>query len=101
MNPIKYISLIVIFLTSCSSDLNEGLEANLLISPDYQFTTQFFECKLNEGFNLISLESFLSDLVKEDSNNKTKEYDISRDITAIISLINYRLHIVDKYGLGG
>ena len=33
--------------------------------------------------------------------NKTKEYDISRDITAIISLINYRLHIVDKYGLGG
>ena len=75
MNPIKYISLIVIFLTSCSSDLNEGLEANLLISPDYQFTTQFFECKLNEGFNLISLESFLSDLVKEDSNNKTKEYD--------------------------
>ena len=53
MNHIKHLSLIIIFLTSCTSDVTDNLDANLLISPDFDFSTQFFECKLNKGFNLI------------------------------------------------
>ena len=75
MNHIKHLSIIIIFLTSCSSDVKDSLEANLLISPDYDFSTQFFECKLNKGFNLINLETFLSDLVKENSIENTEAYD--------------------------
>ena len=75
MNHIKHLSLIIIFLISCSSEVTDSLEANSLISPNYNFSTQFFECKLNTGFNLVSLESFLSDLVKEDSIENTEAYD--------------------------
>ena len=75
MNHIKHLSLIIIFLISCSSEVTDSLEANSLISPDYNFSTQFIECKLNTGFNLVNLESFLSDLVKEDSIENTEAYD--------------------------
>ena len=75
MNHIKHLSLIIIFLMSCSSEVTDSLEANLLISPDYDFSTQFFECKLNKGFNLINLESFISDLVREGVIENTEAND--------------------------
>tara|TARA_E500000178_G_scaffold324049_1_gene350179 strand:- start:1205 stop:1939 length:735 start_codon:yes stop_codon:yes gene_type:complete len=75
MNHIKHLSLIIIFLTSCTSDVTDNLDANLLISPDFDFSTQFFECKLNKGFNLINLESFISDLVREGVIENTEAND--------------------------
>ena len=63
--------LIIIFIFSCSSEVDKGIEANLLISPDYNFSIEFFECNLNEGYTLLNLESFLSDLTR---NEKTSNF---------------------------
>ena len=67
--------LIVFFLYSCSSEIDKGIEANLLISPDYNFSVELFECELNESYTLLNLESFLSDLVKSD-NYQNDDYDL-------------------------
>ncbi|MDC3113888.1 hypothetical protein OA526_03580 [Gammaproteobacteria bacterium] len=67
--------LISFFLYSCSSEIDKGIEANLLISPDYNFSVELFECELNETYTLLNLESFLSDLVKSD-NYQNDDYDL-------------------------
>lgn len=67
--------LISFFLYSCSSEIDKGIEANLLISPDYNFSVELFECELNESYTLLNLESFLSDLVKSD-NYQNDDYDL-------------------------
>ena len=59
--------LISFLLYSCSSEIDKGIEANLLISPDYNFSVELFECELNESYTLLNLESFLSNLVKSDN----------------------------------
>ena len=77
MHSLYKYSLITIFLISCSSENDKGgIEANLLISPDYQFSSEFFECKLNDGFTLLNLESFLSSLVRKESIKSDGNYDI-------------------------
>lgn len=67
--------LISFFLYSCSSEIDKGIEANLLISPDYNFSVELFECELNESYTLLNLESFLSDLVKSD-NYQNDDYGL-------------------------
>ena len=67
--------LISFFLYSCSSEIDKGIEANLLISPDYKFSVELFECELNESYTLLNLESFLSDLVKSD-NYQNDDYGL-------------------------
>ena len=71
----KY-SLILIFLISCSSEFDNAVEANSLISPDYQFSSEFFECKLNDDYTLLNLESFFSNLLKNDLLNNDGMSDI-------------------------
>ena len=71
----KY-SLILIFLISCSSESDNAVEANSLISPDYQFSSEFFECKLNDDYTLLNLESFFSNLLKNDLLNNDGMFDI-------------------------
>ena len=66
--PFKY-SFFLLFLFSCSSDLDQSIEANLLIVPDYSFSNYLIECELKEVANLLSLESFLSVLIKDDFYN--------------------------------
>ena len=77
--------LIIIFIFSCSSEVDKGIEANLLISPDYNFSIEFFECNLNEGYTLLNLESFLSDLTR---NEKTKNNDVY-DLEVFFPKSNY------------
>ena len=71
----KY-SLILIFLISCSSESDNAVEASSLISPDYQFSSEFFECKLNDEYTLLNLESFFSNLLKNDLSNNDGVFDI-------------------------
>ena len=68
--------LIIIFIFSCSSEVDKGIEANLLISPDYNFSIEFFECNLNEGYTLLNLESFLSDLTRNEKSKNNDVYDL-------------------------
>ena len=68
--------LISFFLYSCSSEIDKGIEANLLISPDYNFSVELFECELNESYTLLNLESFLSDLVKSDNYQNDDDYGL-------------------------
>ena len=67
--------LISFLFYSCSSEIDKGIEANLLISPDYNFSVELFECELNESYTLLNLESFLSDLVKSD-NYQNDDYGL-------------------------
>ena len=68
--------LIIIFIFSCSSEVDKGIEANLLISPDYNFSIEFFECNLNTGYTLLNLESFLSDLTRNEKSKNNDVYDL-------------------------
>ena len=68
--------LISFFIYSCSSEIDKGIEANSLISPDYNFSVELFECELNEDYTLLNLESFLSDLVKNENYKNNQEYDL-------------------------
>ena len=68
--------LIIIFIFSCSSEVDKGIEANLLISPDYNFSIEFFECNLNAGYTLLNLESFLSDLTRDEKSKNNDVYDL-------------------------
>ena len=67
---------IIIFIFSCSSEVDKGIEANLLISPDYNFSIEFFECNLNTGYTLLNLESFLSDLTRSEKSKNNDVYDL-------------------------
>ena len=67
--------VISFLLYSCSFEIDKGIEANLLISPDYNFSVELFECELNESYTLLNLESFLSDLVKSD-NYQNDDYGL-------------------------
>ena len=68
--------LLIIFIFSCSSEVDKGIEANLLISPDYNFSIEFFECNLNAGYTLLNLESFLSDLTRDEKSKNNDVYDL-------------------------
>ncbi len=77
MNSQKIISLISLILISCSSENTKQIEANLLIEPNFEFSAEFFECKLNDGYTLLNLESFLSTLVRSDlEQNNYSDQDI-------------------------
>ena len=69
--------LIITFLVSCSSENTKQIEANSLIEPNYEFSAEFFECKLNDGYTLLNLESFLSTLVRSDLEQNNVKYDIN------------------------
>ena len=56
------IFLIIAFLVSCSSENTKQIEANLLIEPNYEFSAEFFECKLNG--EKITAERFVNCLMK-------------------------------------
>ena len=73
----KIISLISLILISCSSENPKQIEANLLIEPNYEFSAEFFECKLNDGYTLLNLESFLSTLVRSDLEQNNLKYDVN------------------------
>ena len=60
----KYL-LIIFFLNGCSSDADLSFKANSLIVPDYKFSNYLIECNLKDNSNLLSLESFLSNLIKD------------------------------------
>ena len=71
------IIFIIAFLVSCSSENTEQIEANLLIEPNYEFSAEFFECKFNEGYTLLNLESFLSTLLRSELQQTDIKYDIN------------------------
>ena len=71
------IILIITFLVSCSSENTKQIEANLLIEPNYEFSAEFFECKFNDGYTLLNLESFLSTLLRSDLEQNNIKYDIN------------------------
>ena len=62
----------IIILSSCSETVDDSFEGSLLISPKYTFSSYLIQCRLKKDENLLSLESFLSSLVKDKSykNNK-------------------------------
>ena len=55
----------ILFLISCNPDSDSSFDASSLIVPDYKFSNHLVECILKDGANLLTLEIFLSDLVKD------------------------------------
>ena len=45
--------LIITFLVSCSSENTKQIEANSLIEPNYEFSAEFFECKLIPSITFV------------------------------------------------
>jgi hypothetical protein len=76
-NSFKYL-LIILFLNTCSSDFDNSFEANSLITPNFTFSNHLIDCNLKENSNLLNLESFLSNLVKDkfykDNNFSLRAY---------------------------
>tara|TARA_B100001059_G_scaffold235086_1_gene279619 strand:- start:1059 stop:1790 length:732 start_codon:yes stop_codon:yes gene_type:complete len=70
--------LVTLFLNACSSDLDNSFEANTLIVPDFVSSNHLIECNLKDNINLLSLESFMSNLVKnkfyKDNNFSLRVY---------------------------
>ena len=62
----------IIIISGCSNVLDDNFEGSTLISPKYTFSNYLIQCTLKENENLLSLESFLSSLIKDQSykNNK-------------------------------
>ena len=77
MQKFYTVILIITFLVSCSSENTKQIEANSLIKPNYEFSAEFFECKLNDGYTLLYLESFLSTLVRSDLEQNNLKYDVN------------------------
>ena len=64
------------FLFSCSKNIDNNIEINQLITPDYNFSNYFFDCNLNDGSSLLKLESFLSGFIKNDIFQNTSSYSL-------------------------
>ena len=113
MHKSNTIILIIAFLVSCSSENTKQIEANLLIKPNYEFSAKFFECKFNEGYTLLNLESFLSTLLRSELQQNDIKYDINvyfpkpNDVNQfIINFNNYSdqdiyNYILDRLSRGG
>ena len=65
MNKIYKLVLILILVNGCSKDFDESFQASSLIKPEFNFSNYLIECNLKEGANLLNLENFFSDLVKD------------------------------------
>ena len=68
--------LATFFLFSCSKNIDNNIEINQLITPDYNFSNYFFDCNLNDGSSLLQLESFLSGFIKNDIFQNTSSYSL-------------------------
>ena len=68
--------LATFFLFSCSKNIDNNIEINQLITPDYNFLNYFFDCNLNDGSSLLKLESFLSGFIKNDIFQNTSSYSL-------------------------
>ena len=76
MKTSYFITLVTIFLISCSRNIDNNIEINQLIAPDYNFSNYFFDCNLNDGSSLLKLESFLSGFIKNDIFQNTSSYSL-------------------------
>ena len=70
------ITLVTFLLYSCSRNIDNNIEINQLITPDYNFSNYFFDCNLNDGSSLLKLESFLSGFIKNDIFQNTSSYSL-------------------------
>ena len=68
--------LATFFLFSCSKNIDNNIEINQLIIPDYNFSNYFFDCNLNDGSSLLKLESFLSGFIKNDLFKNKSSYSL-------------------------
>ena len=69
--------LTTFFLFSCSKNIDNNIEINQLIIPDYNFSNYFFDCNLNDGSSLLKLESFLSGFIKNDLFKNKSSYSLT------------------------
>jgi len=69
--------LATFFLFSCSKNIDNNIEINQLIIPDYNFSNYFFDCNLNDGSSLLKLESFLSGFIKNDLFKNKSSYSLT------------------------
>ena len=76
MKASYFITLVTVFLISCSRNIDNNIEINQLITPDYNFSNYFFDCNLNDGSSLLKLESFLSGFIKNDIFQNTSSYSL-------------------------
>jgi len=76
MKASYFITLVTVFLISCSRNIDNNTEINQLITPDYNFSNYFFDCNLNDGSSLLKLESFLSGFIKNDIFQNTSSYSL-------------------------
>ena len=55
----------ILLLISCNPNSDSSFDASSLIVPYYKFSNHLVECSLKDDANLLTLEIFLSDLVKD------------------------------------
>ena len=59
-----FLVLVIFFISSCSSENKKTLNANLLISPDFNKKNFFIECTVADGVSLIDINFLLSTTLK-------------------------------------
>tara|TARA_B100000768_G_scaffold125690_1_gene116394 strand:- start:315 stop:1049 length:735 start_codon:yes stop_codon:yes gene_type:complete len=71
--------LTVLFLiTSCSQNNSQSEESlSSLIKPSFTYKQDFFNCSLNDTSSLITLESFLSNVIQKSSKADLSKLQIS------------------------
>lgn len=87
--------IIIALLISCSSENNKQIEANLLISPSYEFTSELYDCKLNDGYTLLNLESFFSTFIKSEINKTDLTFNLNILFPKSIYVNEFVINIVN------
>ena len=59
-----FLVLVIFFISSCSPENKKTLNANLLISPDFNKKNFFIECTVADGVSLIDINFLLSTTLK-------------------------------------
>lgn len=69
---------ILFLITSCSQNNSQSEESlSSLIKPSFTYKQDFFNCALNDTSSLITLESFLSDVIQKSSKTDLLKLQIS------------------------
>ena len=77
MYRVFYLSVIVFFLSSCSSETDEDQSLlSSLIAPNFSHKQDYFKCNLNKENSLINIESFFSKIVDRYSEKNLEDLSL-------------------------
>ena len=60
----KFVFLLLL-ISGCTKNIDQSFQASSLIKPNFDFSNHLIPCNLKKDANLLSLENFFSNLVKD------------------------------------